>query len=139
MNWVSSYVGLPFKERGLTRDGLHCWGLVRLVLAEQRGIELPSYGEQSAADLVAAARFFRRDSRRDPWAKVDTPREFDVALMSAMSEEPRPRVMEGHCGVMIDATTVLHVWSATHAVQMRLSHYLIRHRVLGFYRHKAQA
>lgn len=135
--WVAHYIGLPFKDDGLTREGLHCWGLVRLVLQEQCQLDLPSYGENSAADLVAAARFFRGDSARDPWTKVEQPQRFDVALMTAMGGEGRQRVMAGHCGVMIDNETVLHVWEATNAMQMRLDHPRIRHRVLGIYRHKA--
>lgn len=137
--WVSRYVGIPFRADGLTRDGCHCWGLVRLVLLEQRSLHLPTYGEQSAADLIAAARFFRGDSIRDPWIKVETPKEFDVVLMTAMSGEPRPRVVPGHCGVMVDTETVLHVWEATNAVQMKIDHLMIRHKRLGFYRHKALA
>lgn len=136
MSWVARYIGIPFADDGLTRDGCHCWGLVRLVLSEECCLDLPTYGEQTAADLVAAARFFRGDSARDPWIKVETPQKFDVALMTAMTEEPRPRVIAGHCGVMVDFETVLHVWQATSSVQMKLSHPRIRHRLLGFYRHK---
>lgn len=136
--WASRYVGIPFAEDGLTRAGCHCWGLVRLVLAEQCGIaDLPTYGEHSAADLIAAARFFRGEPLGDPWIKVDRPQAFDVVLMTAMAGQGRPSVVAGHCGVMVDAQTVLHVWEATAAVLMGLSHHLIRHKVLGFYRHRA--
>lgn len=137
--WVSRYVGIPFKEDGLTREGCHCWGLCHLVLREQCGIETPTYAEQSAADLIAAARFFRGEPLGDPWSKADDPREFDVVLMSAMSDGPRPRVLAGHCGIMTNETTLLHVWSATHAVQMKIDHARIRHKISGFYRHKALA
>lgn len=137
MDWVGRYVGIPFAEGGLTAEGCHCWGLVRLVLSEQCCIDVPSYGEQSAADLIAAARFFRIDADRDPWIKVESPREFDVALMTAMSGEARPRVIAGHCGIMIDGSTLLHVWEATSAIQMHINHPQIRHRLLGFYRHRA--
>lgn len=136
-HWTSRYVGIPFKQNGLSRDGLHCWGLCRLVLQEECCLDLPSYAEQSAADLIAAAKFFRGDSMCDPWIKVEVPREFDIALMSAMSEGGRPRVVAGHCGIMIDPETVLHVWEATNAMQMRIDHPRIRHKMLGFYRHKA--
>ena len=136
-DWLSQYVGIPFQSDGLSRQGAHCWGLVRLVYADMLGIELPSYGENSASDLIAAARFFRGESLRDPWIKVERPRAFDVVLMKALDKEFRS--VAGHCGVMIDAETVLHVWEETDSVQMRLDHPRIRHAVHGFYRHKALA
>ena len=34
-DWVSAYVGLPFKEGGRHRDGLDCYGLLRLVINER--------------------------------------------------------------------------------------------------------
>ncbi len=47
-SWVVPYLGLPFQEKGRTREGVDCYGLVRLIYAEQRGIELPSYTESYA-------------------------------------------------------------------------------------------
>lgn len=45
--WVTSYVGIPFCAKGRTREGLDCYGLVRLIYEEQRGIKLPSYSESA--------------------------------------------------------------------------------------------
>ena len=40
---LDQYVGLPWKLGGRDRRGLDCFGLVRLVLAEQAGILLPDW------------------------------------------------------------------------------------------------
>lgn len=47
-SWVEQYLAIPFKERGRTREGVDCYGLVRLIYQERRGIELPSYDENYA-------------------------------------------------------------------------------------------
>lgn len=41
--WVGRYIGLPFKEQGRNRQGVDCWGLVRLIYAENFLVSLPSY------------------------------------------------------------------------------------------------
>lgn len=43
--WWNEYVGIPFEERGRSRAGFDCWGLVQAVYAERLGIALPSYLE----------------------------------------------------------------------------------------------
>lgn len=136
--WIGQYVGLPFSDNGLTRSGLHCWGLVRIVLMEHAAItDLPTYGESSAADIIAAARHFRDDSAGECWAPVTEPRLFDVLLMTAMYETDGVlRRLPGHCGVMISASEVLHIWRETDSVIMRTDHHLIRNKKLGFYRHR---
>ena len=41
--WAAAYSSLPFLERGRTRDGVDCWGLVCMVSKEVFGVELPTY------------------------------------------------------------------------------------------------
>lgn len=39
--WFNTYTGIPFADHGRDRNGCDCYGLIRLVFTEQRGIELP--------------------------------------------------------------------------------------------------
>ena len=64
---MSAYLDIPFLAKGRTRAGLDCWGLIRLVYAEQIGVSLPlwldGYSEiepcpETAAHLAACAESF---------------------------------------------------------------------------------
>lgn len=128
-HWSAKYIGLPFDTHQF-----NCWGLVRRVLQDECGIAVPAYGEISADDLLQAARQVAHDIRSDVWRKMDSPREFDVVLMTA--KEGGHRVF-GHVGIMTSTTRVLHVWKETAAVNMDISHARVRETIVGFYRHEA--
>jgi hypothetical protein len=134
VNWAAKYVGIPFVDGGCSYAGCSCWGLVRMVLQNERGIELPSYGEIYASDLLAAARRIRHDSISGTWLNVVTPKPFDVAVMYAMHGEKEKVI--GHVGVMSSETDLLHVWKETDAVNMSVTHPRVRYKIVGFYRHR---
>lgn len=133
-HWVGKYIGIPFLDSGFTAAGCNCWGLVHLVLRQERGIEVPTYGEISAADMVNAARRMTTDSASPPWSKCGTPQAFDVVLMTAKEGGSR---FIGHAGIMTSPMHLLHVWKATDAVNMAIDHPRVRHRIVGFWRHEA--
>jgi cell wall-associated NlpC family hydrolase len=123
MTWAARYVGLPF-------DRAHCWGLVRMVYADQRGIDLPSYGEISAAELVRVADKISAEKHNGDWTQVAEPQAFDVALM-------RGRARVWHVGIMIDAGNVLHTERATGAVIVPVDSAIMRGRIASYWRHTA--
>ena len=137
-SWVNRYIGIPFRDDGHDYDGCNCWGLCHLVLKNECGIETPSYGELSAADLLAAARKFRSIVAVETWEKVDDYRAFDCVLMHAMSDDRSLR-LPGHVGILISPSRVLHVWSKTAAVHMPIDHPRVRNKIIAVYRHKALA
>jgi cell wall-associated NlpC family hydrolase len=136
--WWAGYVGLPFRYDGRTRDGLDCWGLVRLAFTERAGIGLPSYGEIPAARLARVAERMMADSLLPPWTvATGAPRELDVVLMTGRTlQDGRRRPLAMHVGVMIDARRVLHVEEETAAVAIALDHPSVRRRVRGLFRHE---
>jgi len=129
MRWAERYVGLPFKDFGRGFSGVDCWGLVRLVLKNECNVEVPSYGEISARDLVRVTSTIASESNCDPWRPVDHGelQPFDVALM---------RGKPLHVGIMASATQVLHVEERICAVLLPLTHASISRRIVGFRRHR---
>lgn len=104
------YLGITWQELGRARDGCDCWGLVRLVLAEQLGVSLPSYEryDHAARETMAAvsaageAQCGRRVTER-------APRAGDVWLCRMPDGTP-------HAGVVVEggaAPAVLHITRAT--------------------------
>lgn len=122
MAWWSQYIGLPY-------DRAHCWELVRRVYADRAGIELPTYGEIDARDLMRVARAMQGDAGQEPWVPVDNPQALDVVLLSG-----RARV--AHVGVMVDAGRVMHTEQATGCVLLAVTNPAIAGRIMGYRRHR---
>lgn len=131
----NQYVGLPFRDKGRDRDGLDCWGLLRLVYAEQAGVDLPSYAEDyaTAADTRALADMIA--GRLLPWREVseEAVKPLDGLLMCHGG-------MERHIGVVVRRGLVLHI--GLEIPTSRIEHYgslRLKRRVSRFLRHEALA
>jgi cell wall-associated NlpC family hydrolase len=131
MSWASRYVGLPFKDGGRDFKGVDCWGLVRLVLAQEHGIALPSYGEIGADEIARVAEKIAEESALDPWRQVDKAdaRAFDVVVMLR-------RKQPVHIGILTTPNTVLHIERKIFAVNLPLDHRSLAARPMLFFRHK---
>lgn len=130
MNWTAQYVGKPFMDGGRGPDAYDCWGVVQAVYRDQLGIDLPGYGEISAANLLRVRRQIAAGADAEPWLPVTDPREFDVAVMRLPSGRGH-----GHVGVMIDAHNVLHSEGASGVAVDRIDAATIRNRIMGYWRH----
>lgn len=128
---LSAYVGLPWSDGGRSRDGYDCFGLVRLVLAEQLGIELPSYSEAyvTASDREAVSTLIKGEL--GPWRSISAgwERPLDAVLMT---EAGIPR----HIGVVASTGYVLHMPPGRESVVEPYRFGKLRLRVAGFYRHE---
>ena len=131
--WSHKYVGLPFVDGGRTMKGVDCWGLVRLIYDRELEIELPSYGDTSARDLIKISRSMTTDKDAEIWENVDRSKimAFDVVVMRFSGKHTI-----GHVGVMVDSKNVMHVEASTAAVIVPLDHWLIRERLECYRRHK---
>jgi len=133
--WADKYVGIPFKDRGRDADGCDCWGLLRLIMREGKGVDLPSFSTVSATDHQAAAVEIANACMSGPWGDVPAgqARAFDVVLMRGGGRSPC------HVGLLVDAKRMIHVEKQGTSVVVPLTDVSVRNRIVSVWRHEAKA
>lgn len=129
-SWAANYVGLPFKDQGRERDGVDCWGLIRLIYRERYGLLLPSYAEAyvTAEDEEEIGALVRRE--RPAWLEIPLAEaaEGDVLVL-------RMRGQPMHVALALDQPWFLHVHEGINAVVERRDSAKWAHRLVGAYRY----
>lgn len=106
-------MGIPYAEHGRDFSGCDCWGLSRLVLRLERGIDMPGYdGAYANTDdglgmVEALADFLPH------WTEIGKPEPFAVILRAFHNGCL-------HCGVVVVPGTVLHCAKGKGAVVERM-------------------
>jgi len=130
--WAGHYIGLPFLDHGRDRSGLDCWGLVRLVMAEQFGIALPSYLHeyQRTTQVDKISSLVERESSR--WKIIPTDGEVcgDIAVL-------RVRGRPMHVGMVLGDRQMLHIEHGINSAIERYTGARWAERIAGFYRYKS--
>ncbi len=126
--WADGYVGIPWQWRGRNRAGIDCYGLLRLVYQEQRGITLP---EHTYRTKTAAAITIEEEARQ--WREVPTPEVFDVAIVDATRRLPNGAADHGlfHLALYAGAGRALHALEGPGVVLVPTT----RLHSKGWYRH----
>lgn len=129
MEWSAEYIGIPYQINGRDRDGIDCWGLVRLVYQEQLGKQIPSYAGyyDHAEDYDGFATAF--DEGIADWQEVTEPKEFDSIWVRLMG-------IDCHTGVMLDNGKMLHAMVGAESCIVDISTKAWQRRVIGCYRLK---
>lgn len=130
MSLFDRFIGIPYLDRGRSLAGVDCYGLVRLVYRELRGIDLPSYIERyvMGADLAAIESLIA--GALDRWALIEQSSEtaFDAVLL-------REGAHPTHIGMVVTPGKMLHV---PRGETSRIERYRAgrwQHRIAGFYRY----
>ena len=132
-SWSNDYIGIPYEPMGRTRDGLDCWGLLRLVYREQFAIDVPSYTEDYASpeEHEEVGRLIRSETTRS-WKRVDYPGLGDGCLFDVYGEP-------AHVGVVVWPGIMLHIRRGTGSCVERYDNPTWRPRLMGFYQHPDRA
>ncbi len=134
MRWANTYVGIPWLEKGRTRAGCDCYGLVRLALAEVFALFLDAedqFYHSTALDCEAIQARFQQVTTTWPWQPVTpphTPQAGDVAIFVLARKY-------WHCGLLVTPSEVLHVREGCDAVIEPLAAPWWARRLEGIYRH----
>lgn len=124
-DWCRRFLKIPYLDRGRTRAGVDCYGLVMLVNREQFGREVPDYVYASSKDQVAVARTIERFLPRD-WRKVETPEPGDLVMLKILG---RP----WHCGIFVAPGLMLHsIGDAVSGIE-HLDSVRCERRIVGFF------
>lgn len=81
--WAKKYVGIPFVTSGRDMSGCDCYGLVRLILANEYGFDLPMLlGDYTnALNIAETKRLFMQNVPILCGEKISEPEEKAAALM----------------------------------------------------------
>jgi len=124
---MTEYVGIPYKVGGRTREGADCYGLVRMILNEKFGKELPLLAEvkeegpgHGSAEAISAGRPLI------PARRVETPDDGDIVAMKI-------RGVLAHLGVYWKGW-VIHTLSGHDSALDRFDGIRLKGRIEGIYR-----
>lgn len=123
--WWSKYIGIPFKELGRDKEGVDCWGLIKIVYREELGIELPSFVYEDVHDSKIVRVY---ESTIHNWEAGEGD-EFQVGLF---------RTDPFHVGLYIDKKYMLHTMEGYSVVLQMHNTALWRKKLLNWYVYKGQ-
>jgi len=127
--WVKKYIGIPFVSNGRTLAGCDCYGLVRLVLRDEYGIELPELSDNysDALNIKETARLFAEKRPILAGEKIAAPQEKAVVVITEHG-------VPAHIGIAAGGGYILHTGAKTGSVCQRETHPGLRGRIEGYYR-----
>lgn len=127
--WWNRYLAVPFLEKGRSMEGCDCWGLVREIYRQERGIHLPDYLEcyESTNDRDKLGAVIAAE-RAAKWETHDgAPLPFDVLIL-------RMRGVPMHVGVVTKPGHMLHCSRGVGTAHEPFNNLKWKNLVMGFAR-----
>ena len=128
-DWVNNYIGINFVEHGRDKTGCDCWGLIKLVLKEQFGIDGLidlQQKEYNTWEKDKISKVFKKEAEK--WMNIKVPQAGDVVML-------RITGMPVHVGIIIVPPWMLHCEYGKGTVLECYDRIHWKNRIEGFYRH----
>lgn len=127
---IKKYLGVPWKEKGRSLEGLDCYGLMVMIYADF-GFKLLDWEEENKdydekwylKENILEENYWKQ------WEKIEEPAPLDVVLLSGIEG------MAYHAGIVLTSRRFIHTCKAGTVVS-RLDDRRWKSRIQGFYRFK---
>lgn len=135
--WSDEYIGIPFKDTPeASRNGLNCYGLIRLVYRERLSIELDDFSDEyygigvDENSRVTISEAFKRNLTT--WYKIIViPEAYDIVTFRYGRET-------SHIGLALDGENFLHIREDSNSTHDKLTNHIWGRMIDGTYRHKSR-
>lgn len=129
--WTNDFIRIPFKERGRSREGVDCWGLVCVIYKEMLNIDLPQFlNYKNTNDKQAILNIYAEQAKKWNKVPVGEEEEFDVVVLKMMG-------LPTHVGVVCSKGFMIHCEMnvGTTVVEYSVRKHQWSRRLTGFYRY----
>ncbi|MCA9344986.1 C40 family peptidase [Candidatus Saccharibacteria bacterium] len=125
----NKYVGLPWAEKGVSWNGVNCWGLIRLFYEYELKIILPDYhNEYEKAVSKNTCKILRREADKN-FIKVSRAQPHDVILF-------REGLLPQHVALVINNSRMLNINKDQTSTIERYTDSEWKNNLVSFYRFK---
>lgn len=128
----SKYIGIPFVDHGVSKEGCDCYGLVLIVYKEEFGIDLPWLGDS----------YSHAYRRKDVNSTVK--KNIDLGCYIDVTNEPRKPLdiiifrtggLETHIGLWVEDGWLLDILEGAHSTIRRYDTSEWKNRITRILRH----
>lgn len=121
--WAADYFGIPFLLWGRTRAGIDCYGLVRLIFFDHRGIDLPSFAFDYSEKRKSIGSVISEKSTSFPFAISEEKKQaWDILVM-------RENGLPTHCALMLTDRDAIHIERGRGVEIFDIAHPMFRNRI----------
>lgn len=151
MKDFSKYLAIPFKSRGRDFAGCDCWGLCRLFLKNEMGIEADSFSEYGVENYRFVKEFV--ESEKQNWSLIQCGmriadcgiKDLNSELRTPYSELPQVGDIvelksgrQWHIGIVAADGYILHIEEGNFAKLVSMKNPVIKNRIHQFWRHRSR-